>query len=137
MIVTANVFTYGSLMYEKVWRQVVGEFSGEPAPALLHGYRRSRIRRENFPAMVADEQSFIPGALYSGVSEEQLALLDEFEGIEYERIDVAVALSASITLNAHAYLYLEQSKLDPRPWDPDDFEQNQIDIFLKDNYPPR
>jgi len=124
-------------MYDRVWYQVVGEFNGEPAPALLHGYRRCKIQRENYPAMVADEQSYIPGAVYSGVSPQQLVLLDEFEGIEYERIEVVVALSASITLNAYAYLYLEMTKIDPQPWDPDEFEKNEIDNFLRDNYPPR
>ena len=124
-------------MYDRVWRQVVGDDAGEPAPALLHGYRRCRIQRENYPAMIADDQSFIPGVVYSGVSEKQLRLLDEFEGSEYERIEVVVALSASITLNAYAYLYLETAKLDPQLWDPDEFEKSQIDVFLRDNYPPR
>ncbi len=124
-------------MVDRVWRQVVGEYSGVPAPALLRGYRRCRILNENFPAMVTDLEAFVPGAVYSGVTDEQVRLLDEFEGHEYKRIDVVVALSASITLNAQAYLYLETMKLDPRPWDPEEFENSQVDAFLRDNYPPR
>lgn len=124
-------------MSERVWHKVVGDCASDPAPALLRGYRRCRIQRENYPAMVADDQSFIPGVLYSGVSDKQLDLLDEFEGFEYERIAVVVALSASITLNAFAYLYLITAKLDPQPWDPDEFERSHIDAFLRDNYPPR
>ena len=124
-------------MFDRVWRQVVGEFAGEPAAAILHGYRRCRIQRENYPAMVADDQSYVPGVLYSGVTDKQLELLDEFEGYEYQRIQVVAALSASVTMKAHAYLYQETARLDPQAWDPDEFERSEIDVFLRDNYPPR
>lgn len=47
-----HLFTYGSLMFENVWRRVVsGRYRS--TPATLHGYRRQRVRGEDYPALEA------------------------------------------------------------------------------------
>ena len=47
----SNLFVYGSLMYEPVWRRIVrGEF--QSTRASLRGYRRLCVVNEDYPAIV-------------------------------------------------------------------------------------
>lgn len=127
-----HVFTYGSLMYRRVWTRVVP--GGHAAHgATIRGFARRRIRNEVYPALVrAPAGSAVRGVLYSAVSASDLALLDRFEneGESYGRIQVPAALDTGELLEAWTYLYLDPARVDDAPWDPNGFEADDLDHFL-------
>lgn len=126
----AAIFTYGTLMFEPVWRAVLGEVAQSPAPALIEGFQRYRVQGELYPAVIRAAGEQVPGMLYSGVTDEQIATLDAFEGTDYQRTEVTAIMSASVNIKAGVYLFLRPELLEYQAWDPDQFEREHIDAFL-------
>jgi hypothetical protein len=69
-------------------------------PALLPGYRRHRVARADYPAIIATEAhaaekaASVLGTLVTGLTEGDLYRLDMFEGGEYEKRVVKVRVLA-------------------------------------------
>ena len=191
----SHVFTYGSLMFDRVWSRVVcGTYPA--AAATLSGFRRQRVLDQDYPSLqridgstcngsamgagsrgerLSDEQGAggdedagagegpdtgshkggsksasegedaLSGVVYLGVQADDLKALDEFEGSEYCRIQVQVTVRAQVDggpapgslLLADTYLFIASDKVAPGPWDPDDFERERIERFLREYPPPR
>ncbi|MGE0800520.1 MAG: gamma-glutamylcyclotransferase family protein [Lautropia sp.] len=141
---TAHVFTYGSLMFERVWQQVVAGRHRRIA-ASLAGYRRYRVKGESYPALTAAATSGEPlaGVLYLDVAASDLIALDRFEGAQYRRIAVEVAVAADAragglpaALPAQTYLFVEEHRIEHGLWDPAWFEREAIAHFLMVHAPP-
>ena len=137
-----SVFTYGSLMFEPVWRRVVAG-GYERLPATLQGFRRQRVRGETYPSLQRCEGQAVAGVLYLDVAEADLAALDAFEGDDYRRIPVQVAVRSSgpadprptRMLAADTYLFVADAKVEPGDWDAERFAREQIEGFLRDHAP--
>ncbi|KAJ6131950.1 hypothetical protein N7471_007165 [Penicillium samsonianum] len=109
------LFFYGTLMAPQILHRVIhGQANPEPwqkamlrfQPAILHGYRRHRVRNADYPGIVAllepqseMEKSSAPrtsagtsviGTLVSGLTDGDVHRLDRFEGSEYEKKRVTV-----------------------------------------------
>ncbi len=137
-----SVFTYGSLMFEQVWRQVVaGRY--HRTPAVLRGYRRQRVRSASYPSLQRCEGHVVAGILHLDVADVDLAALDAFEGADYRRIPVEVALQSPAgappqpirVLAADTYLFIADAKVEPGEWDADRFEREQLQAFLREHAP--
>ena len=98
-------FTYGSLMWADIMARVCGRPWGDRAAhevfdsdvAELFGHERRAIRGQDYPGLVPLEGQGPPGiavrgVLYRGLSPQEFARLDAFEGVEYERVLVRVHL---------------------------------------------
>jgi gamma-glutamylcyclotransferase (GGCT)/AIG2-like uncharacterized protein YtfP len=144
----SHVFTYGSLMFGKVWSRVVtGRYI--PAAARLAGFCRQRVRGQDYPALLsappgmAGEQRVVDGVLYLDVEASDLAALDGFEGPDYRRIQVEVTVGEQVPggpppggmVLADAYLYVAADKVESGPWDPQEFERERMDRFLREYAP--
>jgi gamma-glutamylcyclotransferase (GGCT)/AIG2-like uncharacterized protein YtfP len=139
----SHVFTYGSLMFERVWRRVVAGNCIASA-ASLAGFLRQRVRGEDYPSLLpAQPTSVVDGVLYLDVEAADLAALDAFEGPDYRRIQVQVTvreqaeggpLPGSMLL-ADTYLYVAADKVEPGPWDPQAFERERMERFLRQYAP--
>ncbi|KAF7596565.1 hypothetical protein BBP40_000965 [Aspergillus hancockii] len=83
------------------WQKAVLTFK----PAILHGYRRHRVRGADYPGIVpvkqttrttttesdgVDGMASVLGTVVSGLTDGDLHRLDIFEGIEYEKEKVKV-----------------------------------------------
>jgi len=122
--VTAHAFTYGSLMWADIMARVCGqEFAGEPA--LLAGHRRHPVRGQDYPGLCVDAGGSVPGKLYRDVTADAWARLDLFEGAQYERVGVVVALADGRTLPAQVYRFRVEflDRLQPDDWDVPAFER--------------
>lgn len=139
-----NVFTYGSLMFERVWTRVV---HGRHArlPARLADHRRHAVRDRSYPGLVPAPGSHVDGVVWLEVGPRDLERLDMFEGPEYERAVVLVAPLASdaatdfglanpggerVPVPAQVYLWKDPRWLLDAEWDPAHFERERIDEFL-------
>ncbi|OQD88239.1 hypothetical protein PENANT_c004G08346 [Penicillium antarcticum] len=102
-----TLFFYGTLMAPQILHRVIhGRADPEPwqkamlsfQPAILHGYRRHRVRGVSYPGIVpvvdtdkeTGGQSSVLGILVSGLTEGDIYRLDKFEGDEYIHRKVTV-----------------------------------------------
>jgi gamma-glutamylcyclotransferase (GGCT)/AIG2-like uncharacterized protein YtfP len=133
-----HLFTYGSLMFRPVWECVVaGRYAARNA--VVHGYRRGRVRGEVYPGLVpGPPDSAIPGVVYLDVSDTDLARLDRFEGEggPYYRAPLQVTFDDGDQREAWAYLFRYPDRLDDAGWDPARFAASELDLFLGSSHPP-
>ncbi len=127
----ASVFTYGTLQVPAVMTAVTGN-SFPFVDAVLHGFRRFKIRNRVYPAIVPDESASTRGILYTNIDTASLVLLDEFEDILYTRQTVSVNLSASIT-TAYAYVLADtyKDRLSGQEWSLREFEEEYLRSYLQ------
>jgi len=59
-------------------------------PAILHSYRRHKVRSGDYPAIIDSPESSVRGTYVRGLTEGDIWRLDIFEGDEYERRRVKV-----------------------------------------------
>lgn len=126
-----NIFTYGSLMFDEVWRQVVnGRYRS--AAATLHHHQRHALTGLSYPGVVAAPGAQVAGRLYLDVSAADIARLDAFEGAEYRRDALQVMLADGEAVSAWTYLWLDSQRLSGQPWQSEAFRLRE---FLQ-TYPP-
>jgi gamma-glutamylcyclotransferase (GGCT)/AIG2-like uncharacterized protein YtfP len=127
-----NIFTYGSLMYLPVWERVVtGKY--DSAKAAVSGFARKKVTGETYPGLVrATGDRTVAGVIYFGVSDEDVALLDVFEGEHYKRIEVKCATADGALYEAEVYLFLKEFAylMDAEEWSQSDFEAGGMQRFL-------
>jgi len=127
-----HLFTYGSLMFDPVWRRVVrGRYRS--APATLSGFRRWRVRGESYPGLwPGSDTDRVEGVLYFDIGAADLAALDRFEGTCYLRqvhdcvVGPAVEPAALYRIRPGSGHLLEA-----QPWDADWFAREGIAQFLQ------
>lgn len=126
-----NIFTYGTLMFEEIWSQVVtGEY--RRFPAILDGYDRKMARDEEYPVLYPHTPSSqVEGFVYLDVSDADLEKLDYFEGEYYFRKSEDVLVLESGKMPAAVYVLKEEyySIISNKNWDPDYFKAQGIDLF--------
>ena len=125
-----NVFTYGSLMYPRVWERVVsGRYRS--VRGTVRGFERRRISGEVYPALVRGApEGAVEGVLYLEVSEADVAALDRFEGEPYARVEVVVDGADGSSYPASTYLYLDAARVEEAPWEAGRFEGEDLAYFL-------
>ncbi len=130
-----NVFTYGSLMFAPVWQKIVrGHYQSLPASA--PGLIRFSVQSEPYPGAILSADGRTDGRVYFGVSANDCARLDQFEGAHYARAKILLRLDQTAqTIQAWTYLYLRPDALSTQPWSPQGFERDDMQRFL-DTYTP-
>lgn len=117
-----DVFTYGTLQVDAIWRRVTGQACRVVA-GVAHGYRVRRLKDADYPAIVSDDLEDTPGLVYLDVAPDSLVRLDRFEGDQYVRRPLRVQCQDGQVRTCQAYV-LAPSKLDlltSDPWRLDEF----------------
>jgi gamma-glutamylcyclotransferase (GGCT)/AIG2-like uncharacterized protein YtfP len=123
-MLSINVFTYGSLMFEPVWHSVcAGTY--ETTKGRIQGFNRYRVADQTYPALIPELNGSVDGLIYLNVSPEDLARLDLFEGAEYRRVS-----ATSLGLNVEVYEFLPLQRVVKVPWDVDNFAGHGLSKFL-------
>lgn len=125
-----NLFVYGALMYEEVWWRIVsGEF--RKINGQVSGYRRLAVKNEEYPGLVKGE-GVVPGCIWLGLDEANLARLDLFEGEYYERIPTLALDEAGNRVDVHIYGFKTEfrSLLENRDWNVEEFEKKGLKKFI-------
>mmetsp|Transcript_11192 Transcript_11192/g.31139 ORF Transcript_11192/g.31139 Transcript_11192/m.31139 type:complete len:138 (-) Transcript_11192:33-446(-) len=92
-----NVFVYGTLMSSMVFGALISR-TPKCFPGLLYGFRRHAIEGRPYPGITEDDNSSVSGLLVTGLSGEELDVLDFFEDEEYERRKVQVHNAAFVSM---------------------------------------
>lgn len=126
-----NVFTYGSLMFDEVWRAVVAR-TGPSVPGQLIGYEAWKIAGQTFPGLTPAPGRQVNGRIWQGITETELARLDGFESGIYDRQMIPVQAKDGTTLPCWVYVVRPDSRtlLLPEPWDCDEFARLHLRDFL-------
>jgi gamma-glutamylcyclotransferase (GGCT)/AIG2-like uncharacterized protein YtfP len=125
-----NLFVYGSLMYEQVWRKLItGEF--ERRAAHLSGFRRLKIKDEDYPGLIRGIGT-VHGVVWLGLDNQALKRIDDFEASFYRRISGVVIDEAGVEILAEFFVIKEsdRSVLEEAEWDPVEFERHGLSHFL-------
>lgn len=127
-----NIFTYGSLMFGRVWSIVVtGHYS--KSQARLFGYQRRKIKGESYPALIpGDRHDFVDGIIYFKIDSRDRIRLDNFEGIYYTKRQETFRLSSHQMERAQVYVFKPEYRtlVDEEPWDPEWFKKVGIHDFM-------
>ena len=125
-----HLFTYGSLMFEDVWHRLVkGNYLAQKAT--LSHYERRAIKNDVYPVIFPLKDASVEGVVYYDVCDEDLVILDTFEGEYYERKEVEL-LVKNEPVHAAVYVLKEQyfDIIDPKPWSEALFATEGIKRFL-------
>ncbi|CAK5268428.1 unnamed protein product, partial [Mycena citricolor] len=105
MTTTTSAFFYGTLMHPKILKRVIGNDGAHLliCPAILMGYTRHQVKHADYPGVLPYSESrqlfdheldretnSVRGAMVTGLTHSDMALLDTFEGDEYTRSTVPV-----------------------------------------------
>ena len=111
-----RLFVYGTLQIPERVAEITGRhLSG--VPAQLDGYRCGRVVRADFPGIVPHATGRTFGQLLSGLGQDDLSLLDRYEGELYRRIRVGVTV-ADFTSSAWVYVIVPWAydRVSNEPW---------------------
>lgn len=127
-----DLFVYGTLMVPAVIRGVCG-YRQPGQSATLAGYRCRLVEGEVYPAIMRWPGERVSGLLYRGLSGEQTALLDRFEGEMYERKTVSLSIDERHVLG-EAYVLREHfaHSLSDREWTLQGFIADGIQRFTSE-----
>ena len=119
----ACCFVYGSLLAPEVLRSLLGRVPAH-RPARLAGHERHALAGRPYPGVVPSARAgaAVRGLLLEGLSAEEEAIFDEFEGDEYVKRVVRVAPEAEASsspppeVEAPVYIYKDSPAALLGPW---------------------
>ena len=129
MVRVHRLFVYGTLQHPPLLEQLLGR-APAPVPATAPGWRAAALRGRVYPGLVPHVDAAARGALIE-VDDDELAVLDRFEGPQYQRIVVVVSVRDQ-PVDAHAWR-LRDAHVDlalARDWDLDRFVAIDAPAFL-------
>ncbi|UCF93685.1 MAG: gamma-glutamylcyclotransferase [Desulfobacterales bacterium] len=131
---TDRLFCYGTLQVPEVIHTVTGR-TYDGLAAQLPGFAIKKLRDAQYPAVIDSPDDETAGILYTGLSEEDLALLDLFEGELYQRKLLKVSTPDGQTCKAWVYVIKDQyrHKLTQDRWYLQEFLDKGFQSFMQ-NY---
>jgi gamma-glutamylcyclotransferase (GGCT)/AIG2-like uncharacterized protein YtfP len=126
-----NIFVYGSLMNEEVFKIVTG-FSPVFLRATLFDYKRVKLKNRVYPAIVKNCNSCVEGFVLCDLPNEVIAVLDCFEDSIYTKSEISVSTSIDDTIKADAYIVFPKNKkhIINESWDYENFKNYKLDTYL-------
>lgn len=128
------VFTYGSLLSERVLHAVLGRVP-ERMSAKIYGYCRRPIRDRCYPAVVCGSSSdIVKGKILIGIAAAELVLLDAFEDAAYDRVTVTVEKEDGGTIQARLWARPQNNTSDlvvDKDWDENRFRNEDEDWYVQ------
>lgn len=149
-----TAFFYGTLMAPQVLHRVChGSTSPSNAiyaihnlkttPAILHDYRRHRVRYADYPAILPVSGSTIRGTYVTGLTDADIWRLDIFEGSEYRRDKVKARLLTKVgdeagegnlegeEVEAETYVWIgNEEDLEDQEWDFKEFQREKMRFWV-------
>ena len=130
IVMTKDLFAYGTLMCEDIMLAVTGQRFRRIA-GFLHDYQRRTMKGEVYPGLIPKPGGIVEGIVYRDVSDVAWVVLDTFEGEMYQRQIVCVRLADGRSIEAYAYLIGPgfENRLGSSEWDFEKFLQSGKKAF--------
>lgn len=126
---TQNIFVYGTLLFPDVQKVVMGEEVAS-VEATLSGYRRAKLLGRDYPGIISSPDGQVVGRLLLNIRSEALALLDMYEGFEYQRIEVVAIAETPTPALTYAWA-LSLDEVGEEDWDPVAFQRDKLRTFVQ------
>lgn len=120
-------------MSSEVMQAVTGHrFQG--SECILNNYERFCVKDADYPGIKGNQGTSVEGLLYQDIPTEIWALLDDFEGELYQRIEVKITRLNQTEQPAFTYVIKEQyfHMLTQDPWSFNTFLQHGKKRFFND-----
>ncbi len=127
-----QLFCYGSLQVAEVIHAVIGR-APEGVAASLADHALFRVCDVTYPGVAPVAGATAPGMVYDGLTDDEFARLDHFEGEPYVRGTRPVHLADGTTTHAWVYLLPPENLhwLTNEPWDLDSFRRDGLKEFMR------
>ncbi|KAI3435498.1 hypothetical protein D9Q98_001564 [Chlorella vulgaris] len=128
------LFVYGTLMFPEVLKALLAGRVPRHAPAQINGFQRYRIKNQVFPGTVKAAQSQVQGLCLFDLQQDELQVLDEFEGDEYYKEEVEAQLLDGGTTTATVYLWQDSLRsylYGAGGWDPEAFREKELEAYVE------
>ncbi|XP_078175893.1 AIG2-like (avirulence induced gene) family protein isoform X2 [Carex rostrata] len=127
-----NVFVYGSLLADEVVHVLLTR-APSSSPALLPNFHRFSVKGRVYPAILPVENKSVSGKVITGITDEELVILDNFEDVEYVRRSVEITLlDTSEKMLAETYVWSDKDDPDLYgEWDFEEWKKLHMTGFLE------
>ena len=91
----ADLFIYGTLRDREVCEKVLGRavLADDMTPASAANFAIFKVAHVSYPCLLPVSGATAIGALLSGLSAQDMAILDRFEGVNYTRMPITIRLA--------------------------------------------
>ena len=126
-----TIFVYGSLMADEVILKLIHRVPTK-REATVQGYKRYKLKNRSYPGAFQQERSSIKGLLFFGINEEEMNILDAFEGREYKKEEISAEVEGGERISASMYTYIETSVLlhEEDEWSYSNFREYHLAQFV-------
>lgn len=135
-----NVFVYGTLLAPEIVNVLI-ERIPRSAPAWLSDHRRFSLRGRTYPAAVPFPEAKLLGKVLYDLTDEELAVLDAFEDIDYTKELVEPVLQvdekqagANLKSRLQAIVYVWANVKDDNlygEWDCEEFREKYLEEYVE------
>ncbi|MBK8501434.1 MAG: gamma-glutamylcyclotransferase [Saprospiraceae bacterium] len=129
----SSLFTYGTLMVPEIIQALLGR-QPQAKPATLDGFRRYLLLDANYPGIKTQVDNRVSGLIYYQLSQNDLDILNDFEGEPYELKPVSATLISGEGVSTFAYIIKEQFEnlLSDQDWSLEEFMALHKDNFIRE-----
>jgi gamma-glutamylcyclotransferase (GGCT)/AIG2-like uncharacterized protein YtfP len=119
-----DLFAYGTLQFPEVLRALLGRMP-DRSPVTLDGWRAAALARRPYPGLVPADAT-AAGTLLTGLSAEELEVLDEYESGPYDLRELSLADGRS----AWTYVWTDATSVLASDWSADEFAAAHLSGFV-------
>ena len=138
MAMKLPLFIYGTLRHAAVRDAVferqtaLDDFVFQPAYLPCHAVYH--VDGTAYPMIIAEQETAAIGLCWHGLTDDDLAVLDRFEGENYQRVPIDIVLS-EINQRVRAEIYQPRTRLKQgKIWDFDEWSKTGLDRFLTHDF---
>jgi gamma-glutamylcyclotransferase (GGCT)/AIG2-like uncharacterized protein YtfP len=123
------LFVYGTLLFSEITERVLGRLP-QVDRAAAPSWSTRILTERTYPGLVPDKMAAAGGLLFMDLSDAEWALLDAYEGDEYERTTLTVVSQSGQPTEAEIYLLLDESIVTEDRWTTQWFADLHLADFL-------
>ena len=118
-------------MFNDVWNSLI-KTEHQRTTATLKDYIRLKVKGEHYPGIIKSVNSVVNGVLVFNLSDDDLAILDDYEGDCYQRTSINVICKENSYCQADTYVFKDSYKniLSANEWIPEEFKKDKLNLFL-------
>ena len=123
-----HLFVYGTLLFPEILHELTGKLF-KTKKVRVAGFKRYKVKEEDYPAVIWDRNSFVDGVLVFNVDKRSIDILSFYEGPEYEIKEIDIT-TENDTIKAYIFVWKEGlHTLENNDWDEDFFKKHALPIY--------